>query len=140
MTDVQEDGWVPRINDEVERTKNVVGFILKGFASDVNEIRNSKNTGFVSRVVSEAYFEIDMPFRQWLSNIKIKDDKNEKVSEWRKTLRDRVIKEADKLVSNAGNREYIGIEKNDKIFNIATAYNRFIARINKELPKGEAND
>ena len=140
MTDVQEDGWVPRINDEVERTKTVVGFILRGFASDINEIRNSKNTGFVSRVVSEAYFEIDMPFRQWLSNIKIKDDKNEKVSEWRKTLRDRVIKEADKLVLNAGNREYIGIEKNDKIFNIATAYNRFIARINKELPKGEAND
>lgn len=140
MTDVQENGWVPRINDEVETTKTVIGFILRGFASDVNEIRNSKNAGFVSRVVSEAYFEIDRPFRQWLSSIKIKDDKDEKVLEWRKTLRDMAIKEADKLALNAGNREYIGIEKNDRIFNIATAYNRFIARINKELPKGEAND
>lgn len=140
VTDAQETGWVPLIHEEVEKIKTVIGFILRGFATDINEIRNSKNTGFVSRVVSEAYFAVDEPFRQWLSSLGIRDNKNKKALEWRALLKETLVNEAEKLVKSAGNREYIGIEKNDKSFNVATAYNRFIYRLNKELPKGEVND
>lgn len=140
MTDIKDNGWVPLINNEVEKTKTIIDSILKGFVDDINEIRNSDNTDFVKRIVSEAYFEIDMPFRQWLSSLNVKDSKDERVLEWRSILRTLVIKEAEKLVLNAGNRDYIGIEKGDKTINIATAYNRFMYRLNKELSKGETND
>lgn len=140
VTDVQENGWVPRINDEVEKIKRVIDQVLRGFANDLNEIRNSKNSDSVNRIVSEAYFEIDLPFRNWLSLLNVKDSKHEKVTEWQRILRKLIIFEADKLVRNAGNREFTGIHKDSKQINIATAYNKFMYRLNKELPKGETND
>lgn len=140
LADVQESGWVPLINEEVSIIQTVIGSVLRRFANDINTIRNSKNTGFIDRVVTEAYFEIDMPFRQWLSGLKMKGDKFKKGAEWRSLLRKKIILEADKIVQNAGNREFVGIEKDGKIINIAIAYNKFINYLNSALQEGETND
>lgn len=47
-----------------------------------------------------------------------------------------VINEAYKIVENAGLRDFMGIVENDSIKNIATAFNGFMVRINKNL-KGD---
>lgn len=82
------------------------------------------------------YFELDKAFRDWLVSIDYEDNKDEKIEIWEKELKKLVINEAYKIVENAGLRDFMGIVENDSIKNIATAFNGFMVRINKNL-KGD---
>jgi len=134
LTDVQKDGWVARIDSEVETAKQVIENVLRRFANEVQTIRNLKSSGFASRLIQQAYYEIDQPFRHWLSSLEVNEDKDERVREWRLTLRKIIRKQADDLVESAGHRDYKGIIEKDKPFkNIAIAYNQFDYWLNRTL-------
>ncbi len=133
LTDLEEDGWVIRVNDEIEKTKKLVEFTYKNYISDIKQIRNISSKLFVSQKVEELYFKIDYPFRVWLSSIKPSDEKDEKLIEWDKTLKKLIIEDAEYLAFHGGPRDYMGVIVDDKVKNIATAYNRFIYNLNKEL-------
>lgn len=134
LADVQEDGWVPRINDEVERTKEVIENTFRRFANDVRTIRNLSSLEFTNKIIRQVYFEIDQPFRHWLNSLEVNQDKDERVQEWRSTLKEILREEADFLVESAGNRDYKGIFEKEKQFkNIATAYNQFNYWLNRSL-------
>ncbi len=137
VTDIAEGGWVPRINDSIEETKKAVDETYKIFISEIKTIRNIKSKEFINQKVEELYFEIDYPFREWLSTIKVKDSKDKKVFEWRKILKTIILKEADKILAEAGPRDYMGIVKDEKIKNIATAYNVFYKFLNVLLKTKE---
>lgn len=79
------------------------------------------------------YFGIDSSFRLWLSNIKYNDEKEQKVLEWNNKLKTLVIQMADGILKSAGDRDFKGIVVDEKIKNIATAYNKFTYLLNKEL-------
>jgi CRISPR system Cascade subunit CasA len=131
------------ISDEVDLIKKVIDEVLWLLASKIGAIRKPKQSEssesseskFADRVKQEAYYQIDLPFRNWLASIQPNDNKEEKIKAWRGTLRAIIEAEAKKLLDSAGNRDFIGIEKDGNIENIFTAYNKFKYKINEHLPK-----
>ena len=133
LTDLQENGWVIIINDEVDKTKYVVEQIYYRFVNDIKEIRNIQSSDFIEKKKSELYFKIDQPFKEWISSISMSDSKDKKIIEWRKVLKSITVDQAKHDLESANSRDYIGIETKGGIKNIATAYNSFIQRLNKEI-------
>lgn len=139
LTDLQNDGWVIRINEVVERTKKVIEVIYKRYISDIKEIRNISSDMFISQKIEELYFTIDIPFRNWITTIDIGMEKDQKVIEWNSALKKLVKNQAKELLYDGGSRDYLGIIANGNIKNIATAYNSFVNKLNKELEEGDEN-
>lgn len=134
LADVKEDGWVVRIDGEVDKAKEVVEKVMRQFVSEVQRIRNLSGNEFVNKVVQQAYYNIDQPFRHWLSTLEVNQDKDGRIQEWRLQLREIIRKQADGLVKSASHRDYKGVFEQDKPFsNIATAYNRFDYWLNRCL-------
>lgn len=140
LTDIDKKGWVPLIDAEVELAKKAVGGIYGYFISDLMTVRNDKSKVFKKQKVEELYYKLNEPFKDWIASINKKDEKNKKVREWRDKLKSLVINEAREIVSQANTRDYRGIEKEGKIMNIATVYNKFINILNKNLRIGGEND
>lgn len=133
LSDTYKNGWVPRINDEVDLTKKVVGGIFGYFISDLMTVRNDKSKTFKNQRVEELYYKLNDPFKEWLASIEKNDDKNKKTREWRDELKSLVINEAKKIIFQASSRDYRGIAKDGKVMNIATCYNKFINILNKTI-------
>jgi CRISPR system Cascade subunit CasA len=134
LTDIHDDGWVVRINGEVEKTKEIIQNTFGRFVNEIKDIRNVDGNEFTNKIILQAYYEVDLPFRQWLNSLEVNQDKEERIHEWRLNLRAIIRKEADFLVHSAGHRDYKGISIKDKPFkNIATAYNQFDYWLNKNL-------
>ena len=133
LTDNRDDGWNYIVNDVVEYTKECISSIYRRLLTDINEIRNNKNPSFVNQNIEEMYYIIDLPFRNWLYSIDENSSKEEKIFEWRKTLKELIERQAQRLVEFAGARDYKGIEKDKRIKNIATSYSFFKTLLNKKL-------
>lgn len=139
------ENWIERINDTVEFTKEVIHSNYRKFLTDVEYIRGLEegekgkkskkgNKGKISnKEIEKLYFEVDGNFKVWIQNIKVEDDFEETVKNWKEKLRKIVLLQADKIVKKARNRDYTGKEKDGKIFNIATAYNNFKYFLNKKF-------
>jgi CRISPR system Cascade subunit CasA len=78
LTDLQEDGWVFRIDGEVEKVKEIVDNTLRRFVNEVQAIRNVSGNDFANKVIQKAYYEVDQPFRNWLRSLKVNEDKDER--------------------------------------------------------------
>ena len=134
LADVQDDGWVVRINDEVEKAKEIIESTFGRFVNEVKSIRNLSSQEFTNKIIRQVYFEIDQPFRFWLNSLEVNEDKDMRIQEWRSRLKAILFEQADFLVESAGNRDYKGVFEKDKQFrNIATAYNQFSYSLNKNL-------
>lgn len=133
LADFNESGWVPRINEVVEETKTVISKIYKRYIEDLKEIRNMSNNNYTNQMVEMLYFKIDHPFREWLSSILPDDEKDPKIKEWRDLLKKMVKAEAKSILGQGGTRDYLGIEKDGRIKNIATAYNSFDYLLHQQL-------
>ncbi len=138
VTDNADDGWVYRINNEVEYTRSAIGFIYKQFLLDICEIRNRNKddaTKYSAKHISQVYFLVDKPFREWLANIKPKDSMNERCTQWRNTLHSILINEAKGMLENATLRDFTGRpsdqSEKESTKNIVTAYNIFTSRLKK---------
>ena len=141
ITDADPDGWVIRINDAVETTKSVVSGTFRNFLRGICEIRNldlkgSLATGFIDRGTAEMYAEIDNAFKEWLSSIEPDDSKEEILQSWNSQLRRMVLDKGEELFDNSSVRDLTGIDKDDRISNIATKYWQFVNNVNKKLGKG----
>lgn len=133
VTDQEDDGWVVRINDEVQKTKDVIETIYKSFLKDLESIRDAKNTNFVAANIEDAYMSIDAPFRKWLEQLKPDDWKEDKMMEWNRELKRIMTRKAYEFIESAGDRDFRGIEREGGILNIATAMNRYLGKLNKLL-------
>lgn len=133
VNDLDDDGRVGRINKVVDKTKDIVDKIFRSFVNDTKKIRNIELKDYTTKYTESLYFELDKPFRDWLASIDYKDDKDEKTDEWYKELKKITINQAEKIVANSSPRDFTGIIENDSVRNIATAFNFFMARMNKEL-------
>lgn len=140
ITDVGNDGWVYRVNNEVNHTKTAVSSTYRSFLKDMCDIQNRSDdnaTTFINRTISHVYFLLDRPFRDWLAGVNPSDSKNECCDRWRTTVRQLLEKEASQMVANANTRDLNGITITEKASgaattkNIITAYNAFIYRLNK---------
>ena len=130
LVDTGDNGWTIRINKTITDTKTSIDWALKIFIKDLLEIRNMEKSD-VSRYVEQFYFRIDLSFRNWIESIDIDNDKDTKEIEWRNILKKAMKEYVDELVSNAGLRDYKGIETSTGVKNIATIYNSFLYRLNQ---------
>jgi cse1 family CRISPR-associated protein len=130
LIDTGDNGWIIRINKTITDTKASIDWALKIFIKDLLEIRNMEKSD-VSRYVEQFYFRIDLSFRNWIESIDIDNDKDTKEIEWRNVLKKTMKEYVDELVSNAGLRDYKGIETSTGVKNIATIYNSFLYRLNQ---------
>ncbi|MGX7048417.1 type I-E CRISPR-associated protein Cse1/CasA [Pseudolactococcus piscium] len=131
----QDDSWIASISDQVDMIKIVIDRVLWSFANDIKTIRNLSSSEFVNRVKQTAYYQVDLPFRDWLASIQPSDEKEVKQKEWRRKLRKIIESEAQNLVESMGNRDILGVEDGTYIKNIFTAYNRFKYKLEEMLPK-----
>ena len=130
LVDTGDNGWIIRINKTISDTKAIIDTVLKRFIFDLLEIRNMDKSD-VSKYVEQFYFRIDLSFRNWIESIDIDNDKDAKEIEWRNILKKAMKEYVDELVSNAGLRDYKGIETSTGVKNIATIYNSFLYRLNQ---------
>ena len=130
LVDTGDNGWIIRINKTISDTKAIIDTVLKRFIFDLLEIRNMEKSD-VSKYVEQFYFRIDLSFRNWIESIDIDNDKDTKEIEWQNVLKKAMKEYVDELVSNAGLRDYKGIETSTGVKNIATIYNSFLYRLNQ---------
>jgi len=130
LVDTGDNGWIIRINKTISDTKAIIDTVLKRFIFDLLEIRNMEKSD-VSKYVEQFYFRIDLSFRNWIESIDIDNDKDTKEIEWRNVSKKAMKEYVDELVSNAGLRDYKGIETSTGVKNIATIYNSFLYRLNQ---------
>lgn len=130
LVDTGDNGWIIRINKTISDTKAIIDTVLKRFIFDLLEIRNMEKSD-VSKYVEQFYFRIDLSFRNWIESIDIDNDKDTKEIEWQNVLKKAMKECVDELVSNAGLRDYKGIETSTGVKNIATIYNSFLYRLNQ---------
>lgn len=150
VTDQSEEGWCVRINEAVVTTKAVVEKVYKNYIRDVAQIRNigkiekekpnvkkkSKAKGNVSidKQTEDLYAVIDRPFREWLEAIRPEDDKDAQIKLWKESLKRLVSRQARQIFEEANHRDFVGImDDKGHIKNIATAYNWFCARLNRQF-------
>lgn len=133
VNDNDKEGWVIRINEVIDKTKDVVDKIFRSFVNDIKKIRNIESNDYASKYTENLYYELDKPFRDWLASIDYEDSMDKKTDAWYKELKKITISQAEKIVANSSPRDYTGIIEGDSLRNIATAFNFFMARINKEL-------
>lgn len=130
LVDTGDTGWIIRINKTITDTKVIIDTVLKRFIFELLEIRNMEKSD-VSKYVEQFYFRIDLSFRNWIESIDIDNDKDTKEIEWQNVLKKAMKEYVDELVSNAGLRDYKGIETSTGVKNIATIYNSFLYRLNQ---------
>ena len=131
LVDSGDNGWIIRINKTITDTKVTIDRALKIFIKDLLEIRKMEKSDVSKYYVEQFYFRIDLSFRNWIESIDIDNDKDAKEIEWRNILKKAMKEYVDELVSNAGLREYKGIETSTGVKNIATIYNSFLYRLNQ---------
>ena len=135
--DCSEQGWVIRVRDVVEQTKEFINKDYKKFIDVVVELEgvdSKKRYDRIKYYLEEIYYKIDKPFRDWLSSIRIGDNKDEKTKEWIERLKKIILNEVEAITNNLSNKFFTGVvveEKNIKIYkNIATSINELISAIN----------
>lgn len=131
LVDTEDSGWIIRINKTISDTKKTIKSVLEKFIKDLLEIRNMEKSDVSKYYVEQFYFRIDLSFRNWIESIDIDNDKDTKEIEWRNILKKSMKEYVDELVSNAGLRDYKGIETSTGVKNIATIYNSFLYRLNQ---------
>lgn len=143
LTDVKEGGWTGKINDIIQNTKETVEKNYKNYLRDIARLRglsDKQYDSFITRNIEAVYFEIDKSFRRWLIGIKREDDKKVKENLWKSILQKIVIKEAKKIYVAGGTRDFVGIEANKSIENIAVIFNKFMMYMNVRFKKGGNNE
>lgn len=147
VTDNSDDGWVYRINTEIDYTKQAIDKYYRLFLKDIAQIRNSSDKScesYCATHIDDLYFQIDDLFREWLIQIKPEDSKNERCDMWRNTLYRLMSAQARAVVQHLSIRDLTGKISSDDANavkytnNIITAYNHFFGNIRKLLQQSKS--
>lgn len=135
LTDENAGGWVMRISDTVDVTKNAISEYER-FLKKILEIRNVKKENvkvIADQETEKIYSQIDLDFKNWLASIELGDSKEEKIKSWDLYLK-RILKaKAERCFENCSERDLKGVKINGKEKNIATEYNNFMSKLNSIL-------
>ena len=143
--DLAKNGWLMRINNLVEDTKQFLNEEYKKYATDVvaldtgllrsNATQKQKELIDIkiNSLIGEVYFKIDKPFKDWLSSIDYKEDKEKKLYECKKKIVEIIKDESKRVALTHGDRAFVGIKfklNNDVMYNnIAISFNKLILKL-----------
>ena len=135
--------WPARIEDTIKTTKKVAS-VFKHFVEQAGELRGLSGKGlegFSHALSARFYFELNHPFKKWLSSLRADQERDKKINEWKKTLRELVINSATRVLQAASPKEIIGQRSDDrKVENIFVLYNNLQRSINQELKLSKRSD
>lgn len=157
ITEIGEH-WRAKITEEIEKCEKSAE-ALRDLARDIElAAGSSKDTvlkrAVVARACEQYYYEIDLPFRNWLEGIDPNwgtdsEQKYRAIEEWHETAKRIALRIGQELVESAGTAAIVGrtieIEKKkgNKItvhYSAPDAYRYFKVKLNKFYPKEENND
>lgn len=157
LTEIGEH-WRAKITDEIKKCDESAA-ALRFLAKDIELAAGSSEDTVLKRAVVERareqyYYEIDLPFRNWLERIDpnweiVSEQEEQALREWRETAKRIALRIGQELVESAGTAAIVGrtieIEKKkgNKItvhYSAPDAYRYFKVKLNEIYPKEENND
>lgn len=157
LTEIGEH-WRAKITEEIEKCEKSAE-ALRDLARDIElAAGSSKDTvlkrAVVARACEQYYYEIDLPFRNWLERIDpnweiVSEQEEQALREWHETAKRIALRIGQELVESAGTAAIVGrtieIEKKkgNKItvhYSAPDAYRYFKVKLNEIYPKEENND
>ncbi|MCI6116936.1 MAG: type I-E CRISPR-associated protein Cse1/CasA [Clostridium sp.] len=153
ITEIGEH-WRAKITEEIEKCKKSAA-ALRDLAKDIELAAGSSEDTVLKRAVVERareqyYYEIDLPFRNWLERIDpnweiVSEQEEQALREWHETAKRIALRIGQELVESAGTAAIVGRavkDKNDKerYYSAPDAYRYFKVKLNEIYPKEENND
>lgn len=153
LTEIGEH-WRAKITDEIKKCDESAA-ALRFLAKDIELAAGSAEDTVLKRAVVERareqyYYEIDLPFRNWLERIDPNwgadsEQEEQALCEWHETAKRIALRIGQELVESAGTAAIVGRavkDKNDKerYYSAPDAYRYFKVKLNKIYPKEENND
>lgn len=153
LTEIGEH-WRAKITEEIEKCKKSAA-ALRDLAKDIELAAGSSEDTVLKRAVVERareqyYYEIDLPFRNWLERIDpnweiVSEQEEQALREWHETAKRIALRIGQELVESAGTAAIVGRavkDKNDKerYYSAPDAYRYFKIKLNEIYPKEENND
>ena len=151
--------WQESISEEVGKCENIA-LALDELADNIEiasgySSENSKKSTAVSHVQEQYYYEIDVPFREWLLSIDPEwesgsREEHECIRKWHETSRKIAERLGKELVNSAEASAVVGrfIELKDRkkkdskkrvYISAALAFTEFMCALNLKYPKEEQN-
>jgi CRISPR system Cascade subunit CasA len=129
--------WPARIEQTIEMTQKI-GNAYWQFATNIGNLRNLSDPGeFATRIVQNFYANINYPFLHWLSDLTNDDERDVKINEWKKVVRQIAWSTSQELLARASTQDIVGISEDGKgITNIFTFYNLYWRTVLKTLKNG----
>lgn len=153
LTEIGEH-WRAKITDEIKKCDESAA-ALRFLAKDIELAAGSAEDTVLKRAVVERareqyYYEIDLPFRNWLERIDpnweiVSEQEEQALREWHETAKRIALRIGQDLVESAGTEAIVGRavkDKNDKerYYSAPDAYRYFKVKLNETYPKEENND
>lgn len=153
LTEIGEH-WRAKITDEIKKCDESAA-ALRFLAKDIELAAGSAEDTVLKRAVVERareqyYYEIDLPFRNWLEGIDPNwgadsEQEEQVLCEWHETAKRIALRIGQELVESAGTAAIVGRavkDKNDKerYYSAPDAYRYFKVKLNEIYPKEENND
>lgn len=153
ITEIGEH-WRAKITEEIEKCKKSAA-ALRDLAKDIELAAGSSEDTVLKRAIVERareqyYYEIDLPFRNWLERIDpnweiVSEQEEQALREWHETAKRIALRIGQELVESAGTAAIVGRavkDKNDKerYYSAPDAYRYFKVKLNEIYPKEENND
>ena len=153
ITEIGEH-WRAKITEEIKKCDESAA-ALRFLAKDIELAAGSAEDTVLKRAVVERareqyYYEIDLPFRNWLERIDpnweiVYEQEEQALREWHETAKRIALRIGQELVESAGTAAIVGRavkDKNDKerYYSAPDAYRYFKVKLNEIYPKEENND
>ena len=153
LTEIGEH-WRAKITEEIKKCDESAA-ALRFLAKDIELAAGSSEDTVLKRAVVERareqyYYEIDLPFRNWLEGIDpnweiVSEQEEQALREWHETAKRIALRIGQELVESAGTAAIVGRavkDKNDKekYYSAPDAYRYFKVKLNEIYPKEENND
>lgn len=153
ITEIGEH-WRAKITEEIEKCEKSAE-ALRDLARDIELAAGASGDtvlkrAAVARAREQYYYEIDLPFRNWLEGIDPNwgtdsEQKYRAIEEWHETAKRIAFRIGQELVESAGTAAIVGRavkDKNDKerYYSAPDAYRYFKVKLNEIYPKEENND
>lgn len=136
--DCSDQGWVYRINQAIENTKKFIDDNYIEFVEVILRLKKVDNKIVkpeLNDYLESLYFNIDKPFKDWLSSIEYDVNKDEKIEEWFKTLKKIVMEEVNQICADLTSEYFliqeIKVNNKKQNKNIALALNDLMIKLNK---------
>lgn len=125
--------WPVRIEDVIDVTQRI-GTDFYHFASTLGQIRNVDTRTFAGNLSAKFYQNLNEPFKEWLAQLSGVDDRDQKIKQWKKQLRNILNDTVHDVMKSSSPRDISGIEDDKgRLLNIFTARRQLSYNVRKHL-------